>query len=540
MASLLALAACDSLSQMGDEFRELAEGLRRDQNETSLGFLGGVVADEPLAAVAGRDVLMAGGNAVDAATAMYFNLAVTLPSTAGLGGGGVCIVHDAQTNVTRVLEFLPKAPDNPAAADRRANAVPGNLAGFHALHARYGRLPWKQLVAPAEGLARFGVKTSRAFSRDLDQVGPALLNEAGPGRVFSRPGGGLLREGDKWVQPGLAETLTRIREQGMAALYRSPGVERFVQETGLGGGALQVGEMTSYKPVWRQPVTVGLGDISVHFSPPPAAGGAVAAEMLAMMLHGQRFSDAGLDERPHLFVETAVRAYADRSRWLRPGGDSSLKGEEHVAPARMASLMGSYRRDVHIPAGSLNPKPVETPEAPSAATLAAMDEDGAGIACALTMNGLFGNGVIAGNSGVLMAAPPGRGGRGPLPLGPMLAVDHLTNDFFFAGAASGGVTAPTALMSVAMETAVNVETLEAAMDAKRLHHGGAPDIVYYEQGYDEAAIQALIGKGHRVAATPSLGRVNAVGCTQGLPYDPSSCEAVSDPRGFGLGIKVDD
>lgn len=224
---------------------------------------------------------------------------------------------------------------------------------------------------------------------------------------------------------------------------------------------------------------------------------------------------------------------------MQPDGGSSVESFDLVSRSRISPLMSSYRQDSHVSSSSLDPAPVQVAEDPSATTFAVMDMDGAGIACALTMNGLFGNGLMARNTGILLASPPGTGGRGPISLGPMLAVDHFTNDFFFAGAASGGVTAPTSLMSVAMANAVNVEGLESAMNAKRLHHSGAPDIVYYEQGYDEAAIEALIKKGHRVAATPSLGKVNAVGCTQGLPYDPNSCEAVSDPRGYGLGLKID-
>lgn len=540
MVSLLSLSACESISSLGDDFVELGKGLAQlDATEGAFGFQGGLAADEPHAALAGRDVLQAGGNAVDAATAIYFNLAVTMPSAAALGGGGVCILHDAQSNETKVLDFLSQTPQG-GSARKRANATPGNLAGFHALHARYGRLPWAQLVAPAEGLARFGAKVSRAFSHDLQKIGDALLVEEGARRVFARPpAGGLLREGDKWLQPDLANVLSSIRENGAAALYRDSGAKAFAAAVSASGGALSIADLSGYKPIWRNPITVPLGDISVHFTPPPAAGGAVAAQMLAMQLEKYRFSDGPIEARPHLMVETATRAYGDRSRWLRPGGLSSVPPEELVSASRIEPLMRNYSTAAHVPASSLNPAPVETPEDPSATTFAVMDADGAGIACALTMNGLFGNGQVARGTGILMAAVPGQGGRGPVSLGPMLAVDHYTNDFFFAGAASGGVTAPTALISVAMTTAVNVEGLESAMADKRLHNSGKPDIVYYEQGYDEAAITALIAKGHRVAATPSLGKVNAVGCTQGLPFDPDSCEATSDPRGYGLSLMVD-
>jgi len=536
----LMLTSCDKMSELGDDFSELAAGLRAlDQNTNVVGFLGGLATDEPRATLAGRDVLEAGGSAIDAATAIYFNLAVTMPSAAGLGGGGVCIVHDAQSNVTKTLDFLARAPESTAMPSRRANAVPGNVAGFHALHSRYGRLPWAQLVAPAEGLARFGFKVSRAFSHDLKKIGDALLSEPAANNIFGRPiKGGLLREGDKWLQPRLANVIGSIRENGSAALYKAPGAEHFAAAVVAGGGSLSATDMTSYKPVWRTPIQVPLGDITVHFAPPPAAGGAVAAEMLAMLLEGRRYSDAPPEARPHLLIEAIIRAYADRGRWMQADGSSNVESFDLVSKSRITPLMSSYSADAHVAAASLNPAPVQIAEDASATTFAVMDEDGAAVACALSMNSLFGNGLVAKNTGILMSSLPG-GGRGSISLGPMLAVDHFTNDFFFAGAASGGVTAPTALMSVALSNAVNVEGLEDAMLAKRLHHSGNPDIVYFEQGYDEAAIQALIDKGHRVAATPSLGRVNAVGCSQGLTYDSNSCEAASDPRGFGLAVKID-
>jgi gamma-glutamyltranspeptidase/glutathione hydrolase len=534
------LTSCDTVGELGGQFSELARGLAQArENENVAGFLGGLATDEPRATLAGRDVLEAGGNAVDAATAIYFNLAVTMPSVAGLGGGGVCIVHDSQSNVAETLDFLARAPESTGMPSRRANAVPGNVAGFHALHSRYGRLPWAQLVGPAEGLARFGFKVSRAFSHDLKKIGDALLSEPAANNIFGRPVmGGLLHEGDKWLQPNLANVIGSVRENGSAVLYKAPGAEHFAAAVVAGGGSLSATDMINYKPVWRNPIKVPLGDITVHFAPPPAAGGAVAAEILAMLLEGRRYSDATPEARPHLLIEAIIRAYADRSRWMQADGSSNVESFDLVSKSRITPLMSSYRADAHVAATSLNPAPVQIAEDTSATSFAVMDEDGAAVACALSMNSLFGNGLVAKNTGVLMASLPG-GGRGSISLGPMLAVDHLTNDFFFAGAASGGVTAPTALMSVALANAVNVEGLEKAMLAKRLHHSGNPDIVYFEQGYDEAEIQALIDKGHRVAATPSLGRVNAVGCLQGLTYDSNSCEAVSDPRGFGLAAKID-
>lgn len=537
----LTLTSCGAMTKISDDFSELGKGLRADFEEDNyVGFLGGLATGEPSATLAGRDVLEAGGNAVDAATAIYFNLAVTMPSVAGIGGGGVCIVHDAQSNTTKSLDFLTRTPEKTGVPAKRANAVPGNIAGFHALHSRYGRLPWAQLVAPAEGLARFGSSVSRAFSHDLEKIGDALLSEPAANYIFSRPVlGGLLGEGDKWLQPNLAKVIGNVRTKGSAALYKAPGAEIFAAAVVAGGGFLEATDMTDYKPAWRNSIQVPLGHITVHFSPPPAAGGAVAAEILAMLLQGNRYIDSTPQDRPHLFIESIIRAHADRGLWMQADGSSNVDSFELVSKPRIDQLMSSYRADAHVATASLSPPPVKIVDDTSATSFAVMDEDGAAVACALSMNSLFGNGLVAKNTGVLMASLPD-GERGSASLGPMLAVDHATNNFFFAGAASGGVTAPTALMSVALSNAVNVGGLQDALLAKRIHHSGNPDIVYYEQGYNEAVIQTLIKKGHRVAETPSLGLVNAVGCLQGLTNDMNSCEVATDPRGFGLAVKLHD
>ena len=183
------------------------------------GFLGGVMADEPNAALAGRDVLSAGGTAADAAVAAYFTLAVTLPSAASLGGGGICLVHDSESGTVETLDFIARAPASVPATATRPTAIPGNPRGFFALHAKYGRLPWEQLVASAEEKARFGALVSRAFSRDLAEVGAALLVEPKTRQIFGRADGrSVLSEGEVLVQIELASVLSQIRRHGPAEL----------------------------------------------------------------------------------------------------------------------------------------------------------------------------------------------------------------------------------------------------------------------------------------------------------------------------------
>ncbi|MEE9250468.1 MAG: gamma-glutamyltransferase, partial [Alphaproteobacteria bacterium] len=176
------------------------------------GFLGGVAADEPRAVLVARDVLSAGGTATDAAVALYFALSVTLPSAASLGGGGICVVFDRKSDRVEALDFTARAPAGRRTG--RPSAVPGNPRGMFALHAKYGRLRWAQLVAPAEKLARFGSSVSRALAWHLSAAGP-LLADRESRRVFARSDGTPLREGDIIEQLDLAVVLSLLR--------RSPG-----------------------------------------------------------------------------------------------------------------------------------------------------------------------------------------------------------------------------------------------------------------------------------------------------------------------------
>ena len=180
-------------------------------------------------------------------------------------------------------------------------------------------------------------------------------------------------------------------------------------------------------------------------------------------------------------------------------------------------------------------------ENPNATSFVVIDRDGSAVACALTMNNLFGTGRFAPGTGVLLAAYPGGAGRGPTSLGPLVVVNETVQRLFFAAASSGGVAAPTSLVNVAARTLLTDVELEAAMQAKRIHHEGVPDITFFENGIDDAAQKALLGRGHRLARTPALGRVNAAYCPRGIPSESARCSIRADirPRGYGLAVSAD-
>ena len=506
------------------------------------GFLGGVAADEPNAALAGRDALSAGGTAADAAVAAYFTLAVTMPSAASLGGGGVCLVYDPESEKVETLDFIARAPSRMPATATRPTAIPGNSRGFFALHAKYGRLPWAQLVAPAEERARFGTPVSRAFARDLAEVGAALLVEPKTRQLFGRADGrSVLSEGEVFAQIELASVLSQVRRQGPAELYAGSLTHRFIDGALAAGGSLSPEDLRGYRPIWRETLRVPWDNHVAHFATPPGAAGTVAAQMWSMLTEDDRYEDAGPVERLHLLSEVAMRAFADRGVWLRNDGTSALPAADVLAEERLRQLMASYRSDRHIPAGSLDPAPAPTLENPSGTSFVAVDPEGAAVACTLTMNNLFGIGRFAGSTGILLAAAPGPAGRGPTSLGPMLAINEPTGSFYLAAAASGGGTVPTSLLNVVARAVIDELPMDEAIGAKRIHHGGDPDITFHEPGMAEDVLAALRGRGHRLAPTPTLGRVNIIYCGRGLPTYPESCAMRADlpPRGFGLAASAD-
>ncbi|MBR0653313.1 gamma-glutamyltranspeptidase [Roseomonas terrae] len=238
------------------------------------GFLGGAIADEPRAALVSREILSAGGTAVDAAIAGAFAMGVTLPSRAGLGGGGACLVYNARLRNVITVSFpagrraaLPPGTDRPA-------AVPLMARGLFLMHTRGGRLRFEQLVRPAEDLARFGTEVSAALSEDLAVVAAPLLNDPQSRRVFGAPGGGPLRGGERLVQLDLGATLAQLRSGGVGELYQGPLSQRLEDASLLAGGGLTASELRETLAEVVEPVRVPVGQDVAFFLPAVGDGAA--------------------------------------------------------------------------------------------------------------------------------------------------------------------------------------------------------------------------------------------------------------------------
>jgi gamma-glutamyltranspeptidase/glutathione hydrolase len=418
LALLAFLPGCSTVSSVTDSVLG-SGGPRAGQPGYIAGFLGGVVADEPRAALAGREALSAGGTAADAAVAVGLTLAVTLPSRAGLGGGGACIAYAADRKAANggtpeAVMFTPLAPATHSQGADRPAAVPMMARGLFLLHARYGSRPFETFLSSAEQLARFGVPSSRALVKDLTLVSGPLLADPGARAVFSQNGVPLI-EGQILRQPDLSGTLTQLRVSGVGDMYQGSLARRIVLASEQIGGPLQLSDLRGALPKLTPPLIRSHRNDKIAFLPPPADGGLAAAAAFDV-----------LADNPNDLAGASARALAVVARY-RQGGVTP----EAVLAARDLSLTGSTAF-------------------PASTSFVTMDRSGNGVACTLTMDNLFGTGRIMPGLGILAAASPAA-----VPP-PLLSAAIVWNDnikaFRAAAGGSGQAGAPVAVAVALINT----------------------------------------------------------------------------------------
>jgi gamma-glutamyltranspeptidase/glutathione hydrolase len=496
-------------------------------------FYGGVVADEPRAALVGREILNAGGNAADAVAAAYFVMSATMPSTAGLGGGGVCVIHRGEENkiASEVLDFLPRA------AAGGVVAIPGSARGMAALAARYGKLPWAQLVAPAETIAQAGEATSRALAHDVALAEKKLRADPQMAALFTRADGSMLGEGDNLRQPELAGVLGQIRAKGQNELYGGVLGQQLVASAQAMGAPLTIEDLRGFQAKFYKPLEIKWGDQTIFLPQPPASGGVAVAQMLKAL------DAAGDKDRAAFLADASMRITADRAQWMQPTGEAKTPADELVTDQHVSQLMQGHQPGRTTPAASLPFPAQRLPENPFAASLVAVDKEGLGIACNFTMNALFGAGRIAQGTGIILAPAPSDKGFGYSALAPMIMANDNNGELYYVSAASGaspGAGIAGALAEADLLYAVTEERvpLEAAMLRARVYHGADPDVAYFDVSGDDDPSSALSAAGYQTEQREALGRINAIFCPGGTPTNPDSCQLRNDYRGNGLATLV--
>ncbi len=492
------------------------------------GFAGVVAADEPRATVVGREVLGNGGTAIDAAVAMYFTMAVTMPSRVGLGGGGVCVLFDGRTKRGEAIEFLARAAPS-------GGMVPSNMRAMAAMHARGGALRWEQLLAPAESMARFGHPVSRAFAQDLAAAADFISGSADLSRMFAARSGRLATTGDKIVQPELSGVLSGIRRQGAPYLHGGPFATRLAEASSAAGLPLTAEDVRRQVPRLKEAVAVAANKRDVaFFGPPRATAGVVAAQIWGQLTQVHRYAGAAAEERDHLFAEAAVRAFAERGHWMHPDGASIETLEALVDEDRLTRMMANYDPARHTPATAYSPAPEDVSSQAYSAGFVIGDQYSKAVACNFTMNRLFGAGRVAVGTGIILAAPPLSKNDGSTSLTAVIVGNTATGDVRFAGIGGDGPAGATALVRTMLDTIATGEKLDRAMLRPRVHGHGAPDALLQEVILGEDARAALARRGHEGRVVSALGHVNAFYCAKGLKDHGETCEVATDPRGYGL------
>ncbi|HEX9944931.1 MAG TPA: gamma-glutamyltransferase [Thermoanaerobaculia bacterium] len=536
---------------------------------------GAVASADPLATAAGLEILRQEGNAVDAAVATALALAVVYPEAGNLGGGGFAVVRmggelsaldfretaPARARRDMYLDSAGKPVENASLVGPLAAGVPGSPAGLHELHRRYGKLPWARVVAPARRLAAEGFRVSR-YLRELlgkEESRKLLLRFPESARVWL-PNGEPPDAGSVLRLPDLAATLDRYARQGPAGIATGPVAAAIEQTSHAHGGVLTAADLAAYRPVWRTPLTFEAFGWKLASMPLPSSGGVILGQTLGMLerLGWGKLPRFGAD-RDHLLAEALRRSFADRF----------LLGDPATTRATEAQLLDAAwiaRRAEQIdarhatPSAQVKPWPgTEAAAAPAASGetthLSVVDRDGNLVALTTTLNGLFGCGLWVPEAGFFLnnemddfATAPGKpnlfgliqgeanlvapGKRMLSSMSPVLAWKGREA---YALGGRGGSRIPTSTVQVLLNLLVDGDPLQAAVDRPRFHHQWLPDRLDAEPDALAPETRAeLERRGHAIQINPATAKIHAVH----LLLD-GRVEAVSDPRGSGVGGVVD-
>ncbi|MEQ8335382.1 gamma-glutamyltransferase [Nisaea sp.] len=487
--------------------------------EVTEGFFGSVAVDEPRAAVIAEDVLVHGGTAADAAVSAYFTLAVTLPSSAGLGAVGTCVVFDSASKRFERLSFLPY----PLSDERNAIAAPLGPRAMFALHARYGRLPITQLIGEPEQLARFGEPVSRRLAEDLARDGGGL-QASGPGRpnLFA-PGGTPLQAGSSLVQLDLAAAFGRLRVSGIGDLYSGQLARRFMAGAADFGYSVDPARLRSAVPSWADVEGVDFDNHVWAVAASRIADSALIGKTLSLAFHEGNWSAAPQDIDPLMLAEMQVRA-----------ANAVANGDTDLSEDAAALLFGNFNPGA--------PRSAATPGAAAlfggasrsgATSFAITDKRGQSVGCALTMNAPFGTGRALPDLG-FMPAPALPASNPPLAAAVIAGNTHAWQVHMTA-MATGGREAVSALVPPIARHYAGGQQMPAAVAAPRSHFDMATGVLSVETGIAPGAGAIAARSGYPVQpAIRPIGAVRLFRCREGLPRSDLDCGIADDPRGRGM------
>ena len=525
---------------------------------------GMVVSACPLATSVGVDILKRGGNAIDAAVAVGFALAVTFPQAGNIGGGGFMLIR-LESGETDFIDFREKAPiaasrdmyldargnvvENLSLLGPLASGVPGTVAGFFRAHELYGSLPWHDCIAPAVSLARDGFAISSDLAASLQNL-QQYLREYPALKQFTKPGGSPLAPGDTLKQRDLAKSLELIADTGPDAFYRGPIAGWIAEEMRSSGGVLSRADLEQYGVRNREPVRGTFRGYEIISAPPPSSGGTILIEILNIV-EGYDLADLGCMSYNyiHYLAEAERRAYVDRARYL---GDpdfidnpvSKLVSKEYAASLRESIGLRATPSSRFSGDGEPDREKKETTH------YSIVDKHGNAVSTTTTLNDSYGSKVVVRGAGFLMnnemddfsikpgfpnlyglvgseanAIEPGK--RMLSSMAPTIVLKN--GKTYLVLGTPGGSTIITTIAQIIIDMIDFKMGLEAAVAGPRFHHQWLPDCITVEYGALNVYLRRnLEEKGHRIEE-----RFERIGNAQTIEIADSIACGMPDPRGGG-------
>ncbi|WP_413494993.1 gamma-glutamyltransferase [Shewanella baltica] len=526
---------------------------------------GMVASQETLASRTGVEILKQGGNAVDAAVAVAFSLAVTLPRAGNIGGGGFMLVHIAKENKTIAIDYREMAPskakkdifldENGDAVEKLSRehglavGVPGTVMGMSLALEKYGTMTLAQVAAPAIKMAQEGISVTPDLAESLAGLKRRMTQWPTTAAIFYKADGSDYQVDDILKQPELAHSLSLIAEKGTKGFYEGETATKLINAVKDAGGIMTLDDLKNYKVVEREPVRGEYRGYEVVSMPPPSSGGVHIIEMLNVL---QQFPIDKLGHNTaqtiHLMAETMKHAYADRSEYLGDPDFYKVPVKALISKDYAQKIASQIAMNKTTPSAEIKPGKLAPYESDQTTHFSVVDKWGNAVSNTYTLNFSYGSGLVAKGTGILLnnemddfSAKPGvpngyglvggdanavEGNKRPLSSMSPTIVMKDGKPFLVTGS-PGGSRIITTTLQIIMNVIDHGLNIAEASNAARVHHQWLPDELRVESSLNRDTISLLEAKGHKVKVQ------SAMGSTQSIMVTEQGIFGASDPRHSG-------
>lgn len=526
---------------------------------------GMVASQEALASRTGVEILKQGGNAVDAAVAVAFSLAVTLPRAGNIGGGGFMLVHIAKENKTIAIDYREMAPskakkeifldENGDAVTKLSRehglavGVPGTVMGMSLALEKYGTMTMAQVTAPAIKMAQEGISVSPDLAVSLAGLKRRMSQWPSTAAIFYKADGSDYQVDDILKQPELAHSLSLIAEKGTKGFYEGETAAKLVNAVQEAGGIMTLDDLKNYKVVEREPVRGQYRGYEVVSMPPPSSGGVHIIEMLNVL---QQFPidkfGHNTAQTLHLMTETMKQAYSDRSEYLGDPDFYKVPVKALTSKDYAQKIASKIAINKTTPSEEIKPGKLAPYESDQTTHFSVVDKWGNAVSNTYTLNFSYGSGLVAKGTGILLnnemddfSAKPGvpngyglvggdanavEGNKRPLSSMSPTIVMKDGKPFLVTGS-PGGSRIITTTLQIIMNVIDHGLNIAEASNAARVHHQWLPDELRVESSLNRDTISLLEAKGHKVKVQ------SAMGSTQSIMVTEQGIFGASDPRHSG-------